>query len=160
MLTEPKELADYDAILFGTPTRYGNMAANEAAVFEASKAAHAHDFIMSLKNGYETSVEEGGATLSVGQRQLISFARALLADPRILILDDSTSAIDSATEDKIQRAISNAARGRTTFIITHRLSQIRWADLIIVLRKGRIAAIGTHEELMQTSEAYSRIFRE
>ena len=86
--------------------------------------------------------------------------RAFLTDPHILILDDSTSAIDSATEDKIQRAIANAARGRTTFIITHRLSQIRWADLIIVLRKGKIAAIGTHEELMKTSEAYSRIFRE
>jgi ATP-binding cassette subfamily B protein len=77
-----------------------------------------------------------------------------------LILDDSTSAIDSATEDKIQHAIANAARGRTTFIITHRLSQIRWADLIIVLRKGRIAAIGTHDQLMKTSDAYSRIFRE
>ena len=79
---------------------------------------------------------------------------------RVLVLDDSTSAIDSATEDKIQRAISNAARGRTTFIITHRLSQIRWADLIIVFRKGKIAAIGTHDELMKTSEAYSRIFKE
>jgi ATP-binding cassette subfamily B protein len=87
-------------------------------------------------------------------------ARAFLAEPHVLILDDSTSAIDSATEDKIQRAIANAARGRTTFIITHRLSQIRWADLIIVLKKGSIAAIGTHDELMETSEAYSRIFRE
>jgi ATP-binding cassette subfamily B protein len=83
-----------------------------------------------------------------------------LTDPRILVLDDSTSAIDSATEDLIQRAIANAARGRTTLLITHRLSQIRWADLIIVFRKGRIAAIGTHDELMKTSEAYSRIFRE
>ena len=99
-------------------------------------------------------------TLSGGQRQRIAIARAFLTDPRILILDDSTSSIDSATEDKIQRAIAAAARGRTTFIITHRLSQIRWADLIIVLRKGRIAAIGNHEELMQSSEAYSRIFRE
>jgi len=90
----------------------------------------------------------------------LALARAFLTDPRILILDDSTSAIDSATEDKIQRAVANAARGRTTLIITHRLSQIRWADLIIVLRKGRISAMGTHEELMKTSEAYSRIFRE
>ena len=98
--------------------------------------------------------------LSGGQRQRVAIARALLMNPRILILDDSTSAIDSATEDKIQRAISNAARGRTTFIITHRLSQIRWADLIIVLKKGHIAAIGNHDELMRTSEAYSRIFRE
>jgi ATP-binding cassette subfamily B protein len=105
-------------------------------------------------------VGERGVTLSGGQRQRIALARAFLTDPRILILDDSTSAIDSATEDKIQRAIANTARGRTTFIITHRLSQIRWADLIIVLRKGKIAAIGTHDELMKSSEAYSRIFRE
>jgi ATP-binding cassette subfamily B protein len=105
-------------------------------------------------------VGERGVTLSGGQRQRIALARAFLTDPRIFVLDDSTSAIDSATEDKIQRAISNAARGRTTFIITHRLSQIRWADLIIVLRKGTIAAIGTHDDLMKTSEAYSRIFRD
>ena len=98
--------------------------------------------------------------LSGGQRQRIALARAFMTEPHVLILDDSTSAIDSATEDKIQRAISNAARGRTTFIITHRLSQIRWADLIIVLKKGKIAAIGTHDELMKTSEAYSKIFRE
>ena len=97
-------------------------------------------------------------TLSGGQRQRLALARAFLTDPCILILDDSTSAIDSATEDKIQQAIYTAARGRTTFIITHRLSQIRWADLIIVLRQGRVAAIGTHEELLETSEVYRRIF--
>jgi ATP-binding cassette, subfamily B, bacterial len=90
----------------------------------------------------------------------LALARAFLTDPRILILDDSTSAIDSATEDRIQRAIYAAARGRTTLIITHRLSQIRWADLILVLRKGQLSAVGTHETLMQTSEAYRRIFRE
>ncbi len=105
-------------------------------------------------------IGERGVTLSGGQRQRLALARAFLTDPRILVLDDSTSAIDSATEDLIQRAISAAARGRTTFIITHRLSQIRWADLIIVLRKGRIAAIGKHEDLMVSSEAYARIFRE
>ncbi len=105
-------------------------------------------------------IGERGVTLSGGQRQRLALARAFLTDPKILILDDSTSAIDSATEDKIQRAIFSAAHGRTTFIITHRLSQIRWADLIIVLRNGRIEDFGSHEDLMQTSEAYRRIFRE
>jgi ATP-binding cassette subfamily B protein len=113
-----------------------------------------------LPDGYQTVIGERGVTLSGGQRQRLALARAFLINPRILILDDSTSAIDSATEDKIQRAIYAAARGRTTLIITHRLSQIRWADLILVLRKGRLVARGTHEELMQTSEAYRRIFRE
>ncbi len=143
-----------DNIAFGKPE-----ATNEE-VEVAARSAQADDFIQSFDKGYATVVGERGVTLSGGQRQRIALARAFLTDPHILILDDSTSAIDSATEDKIQRAISNAARGRTTFIITHRLSQIRWADLIIVLRKGKIAAIGTHDELMKTSEAYSRIFRE
>ncbi len=143
-----------DNIAFGKP------GATRDEVIAASIAAQAHDFILGFDQGYDTIVGERGVTLSGGQRQRIALARAFLTDPRVLVLDDSTSAIDSATEDKIQRAISNAARGRTTFIITHRLSQIRWADLIIVFRKGKIAAIGTHDELMKTSEAYSRIFRE
>jgi ATP-binding cassette subfamily B protein len=139
---------------------FGKPGATQSEVEAAAKSAQADEFIRSFDMGYDTIVGERGVTLSGGQRQRIALARAFLTEPHILILDDSTSAIDSATEDKIQRAISNAARGRTTFIITHRLSQIRWADLIIVLRKGNIAAIGTHEELMETSEAYSRIFRE
>jgi len=139
---------------------FGKPGASREEIETAAKLAQADDFIQSFDKGYETVIGERGVTLSGGQRQRIALARAFLTEPRILILDDSTSAIDSATEDKIQRAIANAARGRTTLIITHRLSQIRWADLIIVLRKGRIAAMGTHEELMQTSEAYSRIFRE
>lgn len=143
-----------DNIAFGKP------GASKEEVVAASMAAQAHDFILDFEDAYGTVVGERGVTLSGGQRQRIALARAFLTDPRILVLDDSTSAIDSATEDKIQRAIANASRGRTTFIITHRLSQIRWADLIIVLRKGRIAAIGSHDELMKTSEAYSRIFRE
>jgi ATP-binding cassette subfamily B protein len=126
----------------------------------AAKSAQADDFIHTFEQGYDTVIGERGVTLSGGQRQRLALGRAFLTDPRILILDDSTSAIDSATEDKIQRAIGAASRGRTTLLITHRLSQIRWADLIIVLRKGKIAAMGSHEELMQTSEAYSRIFRE
>ena len=143
-----------DNIAFGKP------GAEKDEVEMAAKSAQADEFIQTFDQGYETVVGERGVTLSGGQRQRIALARAFLTDPHILILDDSTSAIDSATEDKIQRAIANAARGRTTFIITHRLSQIRWADLIVVLRKGRIAAIGTHDELMKTSDAYSKIFRE
>lgn len=139
---------------------FGKPDAAQSEIEAAAKSAQADEFIRSFDKGYETVVGERGVTLSGGQHQRIALARAFLTDPHILILDDSTSAIDSATEDRIQRAIANAARGRTTFIITHRLSQIRWADLIIVLRKGRIAAIGAHEELMQTSEAYSRIFRD
>ncbi len=139
---------------------FGKPGATREEIESAARSAQAHEFIMEFENGYETVIGERGVTLSGGQRQRLALARAFLTDPRILILDDSTSAIDSATEDKIQRAIAAASKGRTTFIITHRLSQIRWADLIIVLRKGRIAAIGAHEELMQTSEAYSRIFRE
>jgi ATP-binding cassette, subfamily B, bacterial len=139
---------------------FGKPESTQSEIELAAESAQADDFIHSFDKGYETVVGERGVTLSGGQRQRLALARAFLTDPHILILDDSTSAIDSATEDKIQRAIANAARGRTTFIITHRLSQIRWADLIIVLRKGRIAAIGTHDELMKTSDAYSRIFRE
>ena len=139
---------------------FGRPESTQRQIEMAAEFAQADDFIQTFDRGYETVVGERGVTLSGGQRQRLALARAFLTDPHILILDDSTSAIDSATEDKIQRAISNAARGRTTFIITHRLSQIRWADLIIVLRKGKIAAIGTHDELMKTSEAYSRIFRE
>jgi len=141
-------------IAFGKPT------ANREEIEAAAKSAQADEFINGFEKKYETVIGERGVTLSGGQRQRLAIARAFLTDPRILILDDSTSAIDSATEDMIQRAIAAAARGRTTLIITHRLSQIRWADVIIVLRNGRIAALGNHEELMQTSEAYSRIFRD
>ncbi len=124
----------------------------------AAKQAQAHDFITSFPDGYDTMVGERGVTLSGGQRQRIAIARAFLTNPRILILDDSTSAIDSATEDQIQRAMHEVLKGRTTLLITHRLAQIRWADRIVVVRRGRIEAQGTHEELLQTSESYRRIF--
>jgi ATP-binding cassette subfamily B protein len=163
-LREQISIIEQDIFLFSRPISdniaFGKPGATKDEIMAASIAAQAHDFILDFDQTYGTVVGERGVTLSGGQRQRIALARAFLTDPRILVLDDSTSAIDSATEDKIQRAISNAARGRTTFIITHRLSQIRWADLIIVFRKGRIAAIGTHDELMKTSEAYSRIFRD
>lgn len=163
-LREQISIIEQDIFLFSRSLSdniaFGKPGATKDEIIAASIAAQAHDFILDFDQTYGTVVGERGVTLSGGQRQRIALARAFLTDPRILVLDDSTSAIDSATEDKIQRAISNAARGRTTFIITHRLSQIRWADLIIVFRKGKIAAIGTHDELMKTSEAYSRIFKE
>jgi ATP-binding cassette subfamily B protein len=124
----------------------------------AARQAQAHDFIMSFPDGYETVIGERGMTLSGGQRQRIAIARAFLTNPRILILDDSTSAIDSATEDQIQRAMRRVLTGRTTLLITHRLSQIRWADRILVLKNGELVAQGTHDELLETSEAYRRIF--
>lgn len=143
-----------DNIAFGKPD------ASREEIEAVARAAQAHDFILTFSEGYDTVIGERGVTLSGGQRQRIALARAFLTDPRILVLDDSTSAIDSATEDKIQRAIFTAAQGRTTLIITHRLSQIRWADLILVMRKGRLAAAGKHEDLLQSSEAYRQIFSE
>jgi ATP-binding cassette subfamily B protein len=137
---------------------FGSPGATQADIEQAAEAAQAHGFIMEFKDGYATVVGERGVTLSGGQRQRIALARAFLTNPRILVLDDSTSAIDSATEDLIQRAIFRAAQGRTTFIITHRLSQIRWADVIIVMKKGRAVAIGSHDDLMRTSAAYRAIF--
>ncbi|MCY3916010.1 MAG: ABC transporter ATP-binding protein [Chloroflexi bacterium] len=127
-------------------------------IVESAKAAQAHEFISDLQAGYDTIIGQRGMTLSGGQRQRLALARAFQTDPPILILDDSTSAIDSATEDKIQRAIWSAAGGRTTLLITHRLSQIRWADHIVVLRKGRVVAQGTHEDLLRSSESYRHIF--
>jgi ATP-binding cassette subfamily B protein len=139
-------------IAFGAP------GATRAQVEAAAMAAQAHDFIAGFPDGYDTVVGERGTTLSGGQRQRIALARAFLSDPRILILDDSTSAIDSATEDQIQQAISKAQEGRTVLLITHRVSQIRWADLILVLDGGRVSAAGTHDELLRRSPIYRRIF--
>jgi ATP-binding cassette subfamily B protein len=137
---------------------FGCTDADQEAIERAAREAQAHEFITGFSDGYETEVGERGVTLSGGQRQRIAIARAFLTDPRILVLDDSTSAIDSATEDQIQRAMRRISRERTTFIITHRLSQIRWADRILVLRRGELVDQGSHEELMERSDAYRRIF--
>jgi ATP-binding cassette subfamily B protein len=137
---------------------FGQQDATRERIEWAATAAQATEFLSSFKDGYDTVIGERGITLSGGQRQRLALARAFLTDPPILILDDSTSAIDSATEDKIQRAIFAASRDRTTLIITHRLSQIRWADLIVVLKNGRISETGTHDQLMQSSSAYRSIF--
>lgn len=138
--------------------KFGCPEATMDDVIRAAKAAQAHEFIMGFKNGYDTVVGERGVTLSGGQRQRIAIARAFLTNPRILILDDATSAIDSATEDLIQQAMFRVSRGRTTFLITHRLSQIRWADFILVLKRGEVVAFGSHEALMQSSPEYRAIF--
>jgi ATP-binding cassette subfamily B protein len=155
-------IIEQDVFLFsrkiGENIAFGRPEATQDQIEAAARAAQAHGFIMSFGEKYDTVIGERGVTLSGGQRQRIALARAFLTDPSILILDDSTSAIDSATEDEIQRAIFRAAQGRTTLIITHRLSQIRWADQIAVLRKGRLVAAGTHESLMESSEPYRRIF--
>jgi ATP-binding cassette subfamily B protein len=137
---------------------FGRSTASSDEIKEAARAAQADGFIMGFQDGYATEVGERGETLSGGQRQRIAIARAFLTDPRILILDDSTSAIDSATEDQIQRAMRNISRERTTFLITHRLSQIRWADRILVLRRGELVDQGTHDDLMARSADYRRIF--
>lgn len=137
---------------------FGKPDATHEEIVAAAHAAQAHDFISSFPQGYDSVVGERGVMLSGGQRQRIALARAFLTDPAILILDDSTSAIDSATEDQIQRAIERASEGRTTILITHRLSQIRWADKIVVLRRGAVVAMGSHEELLAQSQAYREIF--
>ncbi len=137
---------------------FGHNEATQAEIEQAAREAQAHDFILGFNEGYQTEVGERGVTLSGGQRQRIAIARAFLTNPRILILDDSTSAIDSATEDQIQKAMRRISRQRTTFLITHRLSQIRWADRILVLKGGELVDCGTHDELLARSKDYQRIF--
>ena len=136
--------------------RYGKLDATDEEVMEAAKAVHAHDFIMEMPKGYMTEVSERGSSLSVGQRQLISFARALLNDPKILILDEATSSIDTHTEILIQKALDVLLRGRTSFVIAHRLSTIRNADCIMVIQDGHIAEAGTHDELIKIKGGHYR----
>jgi ATP-binding cassette subfamily B protein len=153
---------EQDVFLFSRSVReniaFGKPGATQEEIEQAAREAQAHEFIMSFDKGYDAEIGERGVTLSGGQRQRIALARAFLSNPRILILDDSTSAIDSATEDEIQRAIQRARQGRTTLLITHRLSQIRWADVILVMHHGTIVAQGTHDDLLRQSEPYRRIF--
>lgn len=156
---------EQDIFLFATTIRenitYGissGTEVNEEELVQATKMAQAYDFIMEQPDGYDTKVGERGVGLSGGQRQRIAIARCLLTNPRILILDDSTSAIDSETEEKIAKAMDVVMKNRTTFLITHRLSAIRDADKIVVLKDGRIHAVGRHEELLVTSNDYQRIF--
>ncbi len=138
---------------------FGRLDATDAEVESAARAVGAHDFIMGLRKGYDTSVEEGGVLLSVGQRQLISFARALLADPRILVLDEATSSVDTQTEQVIQHALVTLFQGRTSFVIAHRLSTITNANLIVVIDDGRIVEQGTHQELLERQGVYYELYQ-
>ncbi|MHA2238200.1 MAG: ABC transporter ATP-binding protein [Candidatus Hodarchaeales archaeon] len=155
-------LIEQDIYLFPRSIRenivFGAREAEDSAMMEAAKLAHAHQFITELPKGYETYVGEGGSQLSGGQRQRVALARTFLTDPRILILDDSTSSVDSKTEEEIVKAINAVSQGRTTFIITHRLSQIRRADCVIVIKGSKIIAKGHHSKLIRRSPDYRRIF--
>ncbi len=138
---------------------FGRLDAGDEQIVAAAEAVGAHGFIINLKQGYQTLVEEGGVMLSVGQRQLISFARALLADPRILILDEATSSVDTQTEQVIQRALAKLLNGRTSFVIAHRLSTITSADRVVVIHDGRIVEQGTHAELLAAHGGYYQLYK-
>lgn len=139
--------------------RYGKLDATEAEIIEAAKIVRAHDFISELKDGYNTVVEERGSTLSAGQRQLISFARALLADPKILILDEATSSIDTRTEELLQVGLQELLKGRTSFIIAHRLSTIKNSDKIFYIDQGQVIEAGSHDELMVAGGLYHHLYQ-
>lgn len=138
--------------------RYGRLDATDEEIEQAAKLVNAHDFIMRMEKGYDSDVGEGGGQLSTGEKQLISFARAVLADPRIFVLDEATASIDTKTEALIQEAISTLLEGRTSFLIAHRLSTIRKADMILVVRDGKIIQRGTHRELMEQGGYYADLY--
>jgi ATP-binding cassette subfamily B protein len=150
------------SLLFSTSIReniaFGRPQASNDELYEAAKAAQAHEFILSTPAGYDTIVGERGITLSGGQRQRVAIARALLMDPRILILDDSTSSVDTSTEHLIQKALTQLMEGRTTFVIAHRLSTVKRADLILVMEDGQVLERGTHLELLAQDGLYREIY--
>lgn len=140
--------------------RYGRLAANDEEVIEAAKLAGAHDLVMAMEKGYDTQTGEGGTSLSAGQKQLVSFARAILADPQILVMDEATSSVDTETEQRIQQGLGNVLEGRIAFVIAHRLSTIRNAHRILVIAEGKIAEMGSHAELMARNGRYRELYRQ
>jgi ATP-binding cassette subfamily B protein len=151
-----------DTVLFRdtirTNIKYGKLDADDEAMKRAAATAKADTFIERLPDGYDTELAEGGSNLSQGQRQLLAIARAVLADPKILILDEATSSVDTRTEMHIQEAMVNLMKNRTSLIIAHRLSTIRDADMIVVLKNGVIAEAGNHEELLQMDGEYAKLY--
>jgi subfamily B ATP-binding cassette protein MsbA len=154
-------LVPQETILFGGTAReniaYGRFDASDDEIIQSAKSANIHDFIMQLPNGYDTPIGEHGMQLSGGQRQRIAIARAILKDPRILILDEATSSLDTESEILVQDALANLMKGRTTFIIAHRLSTIMNADRIVVLDKGKIAESGSHTQLLNKEGLYRKL---
>ena len=149
-------------LFFGTIAEnicYGKPEATREEIVAAARAAHAHEFILRLPQGYDSLVGERGQALSGGERQRISIARALLIDPRILIMDEATSSVDTTTEKEIQKALDNLVQGRTTIAIAHRLSTLRKADRLVVLDRGQIVEVGSHDELMLREGAYYRLYQ-
>jgi ATP-binding cassette subfamily B protein len=149
-------------LFFGTIAEniaYGKPEATRAEIIAAARAAHAHEFILRLPHGYDSLVGERGQALSGGERQRISIARALLIDPRILILDEATSSVDTTTEKEIQKALDNLVRGRTTIAIAHRLSTLRDANRLVVLDRGSVVEVGSHEALMAHEGHYYRLYQ-
>jgi subfamily B ATP-binding cassette protein MsbA len=156
-------LVPQETLLFGGTVKenilYGKLDATDQELEDAAKKANAHDFIVGLENGYETIVGEKGAKLSGGERQRIAIARAILKNPKILVLDEATSSLDNCSEALIQEAVEKLMEGRTTFIVAHRLSTIHKADQIIVLEKGRVVETGQHEELMNNKNLYYNLYK-
>ena len=149
-------------LFFGTIAKniaYGRPEATRADIVAAARAAHAHEFILRLPQGYDSLVGERGQGLSGGERQRISIARALLIDPKILILDEATSSVDTETEKEIQKALDNLVRGRTTIAVAHRLSTLRRANRLVVMDKGHMVEVGSHEALMAQEGAYYRLYQ-